>query len=243
VFRAVADDGDTLPDNARMEQLARTAPVEFLENCLRRYDREVKGYRCTLQKQERIKDRLQRTEVIDVAFREEPFSVFFQWREGARLAHRSLYVKGENKDMLLVRGAGVLAFGGVIERAPDGEDARNSGRYPLTEFGMKIGTQRTLASWVEARKNDALHVEFLGERKVKEAGDRVCWVLKRTRYQRPEDGGVTELTIYVDKENWLQVGSLLKGAENQVIGEYFFRDIRLNPEFKPDTFTREAVAK
>ena len=39
----------------------------------------------------------------------------------------------------------------------------------------------------------------------------------------------------------MQVGSTLKGADGQLLGEYFFRDIELNPEFKPDTFTREAL--
>ncbi len=78
--------------------------------------------------------------------------------------------------------------------------------------------------------------------KVKEAGDRVCWKLKRTDYKAPEDiDGVTDMTLYVDKETWLQVGSTLKGADGQLLGEYFFRDIELNLDFKPDTFTREAL--
>ena len=88
-----------------------------------------------------------------------------------------------------------------------------------------------------------MHVEFLGEVNVKEAGDRVCWKLHRTRYKAPEDGGVAESTFYYDKETWLQVGSTLKGADGQLIGEYFFNDVELNPDFKADTFTREAVQK
>src|SRR5438309_545674 len=41
-----------LPDNATMERLIQEDPCAFLENCLRRYQRDVKGYTCTLQKQE-----------------------------------------------------------------------------------------------------------------------------------------------------------------------------------------------
>jgi hypothetical protein len=40
----------------------------------------------------------------------------------------------------------------------------------------------------------------------------------------------------------MQVGSTLKGADGQLLGEYFFSDIELNPDFKPGTFTRDAVA-
>ena len=79
---------------------------------------------------------------------------------------------------------------------------------------------------------------------MKEVGDRLCWKLKRTGYKQPEDAdGVTDLTLYVDTENWMQVGSTLKGADGRLLGEYFFRDLELNPDFKADTFTREAVAQ
>ena len=78
-------------------------------------------------------------------------------------------------------------------------------------------------------------------KRIKEAGDRSCWILKRTGYRKPEEDGIAQLTLYVDKESWLQVGSILKGSEGQLIGEYFFRDIQLNPQFKPDPFTPDAL--
>src|SRR5437868_3339847 len=80
----VADDGKALPSAAGMERLARADPVAFLEGCLKRYDREVKGYTATMQKQERLRGKLQRTEVIEVAFREKPFSVRMEWKQGER---------------------------------------------------------------------------------------------------------------------------------------------------------------
>jgi hypothetical protein len=241
----VTDDGSPLPDAAGMERLARTDPIAFLENCLRRYDRDVKGYTLTMQKQERIEGKLQRSEIIAVQFRGDPFSVLFDWKEGARLAQKVLYVKGENNDKLLVLPKGKLAafVAGIVERDADGEDAKKSGRYPLTEFGLKIATQRTLGAWQAAKKNGTLNVEYLGEKKIKEAGDRVCYVLKRGGYRKPEEDGIAEFTAYIDKETWLQVGSVSKGMEGQLIGEYFFRDIKLNPEFKPDFFTREALKR
>jgi hypothetical protein len=239
-----ADDGKPLPSEAQMKGLAETDPVAFLEACIRRYDREVKGYHCTLHKQERLEGKLQPSEVIDVDFREKPFSVLMGWREGARLAKKTLYVKGENNDKILVKPAGLLAIAGVVERDTNGEDARKGSRLPITNFGIEIGTIHTWESWKRALAQNALHVEYQGEMKVKEAGGRVCWKLHRTHFKTPEDvDGVTDLTIYVDKENWLQVGSTLKGAEGQLLGEYFFSDIELNPKFPVGTFTREAVAR
>ncbi len=239
-----ADDGKPLPTEAQMKGLAQSNPIAFLEACIRRYDREVKGYRCIMHKQERLEGKLQPSEVIDAQFREKPFSVLMDWREGARLVKKALYIKDENKGMILVKPAGLLSIAGVVERDPNGEDARKGSRVPITEFGMEISAERTLASWQKAQAQNALHVEYQGEMKVKEAGGRVCWKLHRTHFKAPEDvDGVTDLTIYVDKETWMQVGSTLKGADGQLLGEYFFRDIELNPEFKPGTFTREAVAR
>ncbi len=154
-----------------------------------------------------------------------------------------MYIKGENKGQILVRPAGFLSVAGIVMCDPNGSDAQKGGRYALPEFGIKIGEQRALASWEKARKDKALHVEFLGEKRIKEAGDRPCWVLKRSGYKAPEEDGIAEFTGYFDKETWLQVGTVLKGVEGQLIGEYFFRDIKLNPHFEPGTFTRKALKR
>ena len=58
-----------------------------------------------------------------------------------------------------------------------------------------------------------------------------------------EEDGITELTTYIDKETWLQVGSVLKGEENKLVASYYFRDIKLNPDYKADQFTKAAVGE
>ncbi len=232
-----------LPDDVAMEHLAKTDSLAFFRQCLRRYDRTVRGYECVLDKTERLEGKLQPQEVIDVYFREEPFSALLEWQKNARLAKRSLYVRGQNKDKLLVLPNGkLLSLVGVVEREVDSPSAKQSGRYAQSEFGIKIGMERTVTTWMEAKKRDALHVEYLGAKKTPEAGNRVCYVFKRSRYDKPEEEGVTETTLYVDKETWLQVGSVLKGADG-MIGDYWFRDVKLNPDFKPDTFTRKRLSR
>jgi hypothetical protein len=239
----VPDNGGALPSEAALERMAKKDPVAFLETCVRRYDRDVKGFTATLRKQERIDGELQRSEVIDVACRAEPVSVLMRWKEGARRAAAVLYVKGENRDQLLVRPAGAFSVVGVVARDPNGIDARKASRYPIPEVAIKAGMLRTLSSWERARKDDALHVEYLGVKRVEEAGNRPCWVLRRTQYKHPEEDGITRLTTYIDTETWIQVGTILKNSEGQLIGEYFFRDIKLNPDFPPDAFTRDALKR
>jgi len=219
-------------------------PIAVLEKCLARYRKEVQGYTAIMYKQERIGGQLQKEEEIKVAFKENPHSVSFEWLKGARSAERALYVEGANNGKLLARPNGFLArkiAGEVVSRDVDGSDAHKAGRYTLKQFGMKKGTERSLATLKRLRAKKQLKVEYLGiHRAPPKAGNRLCYKFHAT-YTEPVDDGVTDLTIYIDKETWLQVGSQLKGKDGVTIGDYFFRDIKLNPEFPEDQFKRKAL--
>lgn len=233
------DQDGKLPSEAAMDKLAGSNPVAFLKASLARYNREVKGYSLTFQKQERIGGKLEKKELLDVKFRDKPFSVYMRWVEGARLAERVIYVEGENDGKMLVRPVGIGRFL-IVKRDPEGEEARKSGRYTLKQFGLKKGLQRSLFGFEGDQKAGTLHVQYLGKQKVKEAGDRTCWVLKR-RYEKPDDDGVADQTLYIDTENWLMVGTILKDHKGKLLAEYWFRDIKLNPDFGKDQFTRKAL--
>lgn len=229
--------------SARMESLAKSDPVAFLEACIARYDREVSSYRVLLVKQERIAGTLHPPEHMLCRFREKPFSVLMEWQQGARLAFRTLYVEGENDGQLLVRPAGLLSLAGVVTRDPEGTDAKASARYTAPQFGIQKGTQRTLYHWMKARDRGELRVVFNGLKPVPELGGLKCWELVRPDFGQPEDGGVMSATFYFDPANWMQVGSVLRGKDGEVIGTYFWRDLELNAEHAKDTFTREALSK
>jgi hypothetical protein len=237
------DDGKELPADSKMARLAETDPMAFLEACIARYDREVKGYWCTLIKQERINGELHKPEETRVGFREEPFSVLMEWRKNENKAKRVLYVKGENKDMIIALPAGLAALSGLWERPVDGAEARASSRYPINEFGIRLGMLRTLAPWRAAAKRGTLHIVYVGEQKVPELDGRLCYVLKRIDYEKPEDDGITEATYFFDKETWLQTGSILKGEGGKTIATYFFRDVEVNPKFDADLFARDSVKR
>jgi hypothetical protein len=223
------------------EALPEKDPVAFLEKCLKHYDRTVKGYRTVFHKQERIGGRLNKPEEIRVSFREKPYSVFFEWLKGKGLVDRALYVAGENNGKMLVRPV-IRLFKKYREVDPEGTYARRAGRYTIKEFGLRKGTERTLDSWKKARARGALHLKYLGVFTVDELGGRECYQFRRTPYDPPEDDGITDLTIFIDKKNLLQVGSILRGKKGR-IASYFFKDLRLNPKFKPDQFTVAALIR
>jgi hypothetical protein len=223
-----------------VEMLNTDAP-KFLQMSLDRYDREVQGYSCILVKKEVVNGTEKPMEKTECYFKEKPFSVYMNWLKGAGLAQRVLFVKGENNDKMLVRPAGLLAFAGVVSRDTDAPDAKKAGRYIITQFGIKMGSERTLKAMLSARSRDALFVKYHGTFIVPEVGDRLCYKIVRTPYTPLEDEGVYELTLYFDVETWLQVGSILKGPNDQFIAEYFFRDVKINPTFKKNQFTKSAL--
>jgi hypothetical protein len=211
-----------------------------MEYSLLRYDREITDYRLTMLKHERIGGVLHKQERVEVSFRAHPFSVLMIWKEGARRAQKSLFVRGENHDQLVVRPTGLGSFLTVL-RDPYGPEVRDSSRYPPTEFGLRTGTVKALQAWRAAQARGDLQVAYLGEELLPQAGDRLCWVVQRTGYTRREEDGITRSRFYIDKENWLQVGSIVWGKDDDLLGEYFFRDIDLEPDFPPDTFSRSKL--
>jgi hypothetical protein len=165
-----------------------------------------------------------------------------EWKKGERLAKRTLYVEGENDDQLLVMPAGLLALAGIVKRDPHGSDAKASSRYPATEFGIQVGTIRSLKWWKWARDRGDLYVRYEGLAEVPELGGLACWKIRR-HYANPEDDGITEAVFYFDPSTALQVGSVLLNAKGELIARYFFRDVQLNPDFPSDTFTQAGLKR
>jgi uncharacterized protein DUF1571 len=222
------------------QELLHYHPLQFLEMSLERYKREVAGYTTRFLKQERIGGTLNPPETLDVWFREQPFSVLMYWLDGPHKGQKALYVAGENDGKLLARGAGLLGFRIWTKNVDDAEAKRN-GRYTIDQFGIYLGTQRAVASMKKAEERGTLRLTYEGIYAVPQLGNRECYKIVRTPYDPLEEDGLNELTIYLDCENWLQVGSVLKDSQGQLIAEYYFRDLKLNPPFKKEQFTRAAL--
>lgn len=224
------------------EELAKRKPVEFLELCLAEYDKNVTcGYRCHFVKQERVKAKLRDPEKLRVNFRAKPFSVHMFWLEGAEYCESSMYVQGENDGKLLARSMLFDIRGPVVTRPVNAPDAKSASRFPITEFGIKAGMVSTIRSMKAAMEKGTLTMSYEGIDKPAKVGDRPCYKLVRTPYDPPEDDNIMKLTIWIDCDTLMQVGSELIDVEGNLIAEYYFRDIELNPAFSDEQFTRKAL--
>lgn len=224
-----------------LESLLHHDPILVLEWCRAKYASEVKGYTCTFCKQERVKGKLLKAEKIDVHFCQEPFSVHMHFVEGGGRAAKVIYPDGADMKTLVARPKGAVLGVLTIRQAVDSSEAKDSSRFPITEFGIDKGTESTIASMTKARARGALHVRYEGVYNVPELDNRECYKLVRTPYDRPELEGISHYTLYIDKELMLQTGSILRDADGNLIANYFFKDVKLNPEFNEKQFTRDAL--
>jgi len=216
-------------------------PLGYLESCLERCEKEVQGYICTFRKQERVQGRLLKAEKIVAHCREKPFSVHMDWLEGEGKAKKVLYVEGENDGKMLVRAKGPIAGLIVLTKDPEGPETKAAGRFPVTRFGMIHGLRSVVESMQAAKGRGTLHVRYEGKVKLAEAGDRELHQFVRTPYEPPEVDGIHHLTVFIDPVTGLQVGSIVKNAAGELIAEYFFSEIQLNPRFSAEQFTRKAI--
>jgi Protein of unknown function (DUF1571) len=238
-------DTAALPSTAEMEHLARTDPLAFLENCLQRCRREVRAYRAVWLKQDRVDGLLRPKALIEVCFREEPYSLFLRWREGTGKAESVLYVEGENDNKLLARLSDAFLrqlLGEVVPFDPDGPEVTQAAPLPVTKFGFRHSIERALADCQELQKKGELDLKFLGEAVAPEAGDRTCYRFQYTPLEPGEGTAHRRLTLYLDKDTWLLVGRVGAGEDGEPVNISFYRDVRLNPDFAPDQFQRSALA-
>jgi hypothetical protein len=141
--------------------------------------------------------------------------------------------------------------------------AQEQSRYCIRDAGLYRSMLRTHEAWKARQAAGELKTEYLGKKTPPQIG-RECHVIKRTCPRTEMDAfevggtastdpkvvaaeGFTEVTIYIDAERWLQVGTELYRTEpdgtHVLVGAYYFRDVQLNFSFPPDAFTTEALKR
>lgn len=238
---AVAPSAPTTRSAKTFAELCRDDPVEAVACSMRRYKAEVEGYSCTLVKCERINGKLRAPETIACDFQESPFAVIMRWVDGKDRAEAMLYAADQNDNQLLIVPAAealkaLLRVSGrsAARRSLTSDDAKSASRYPANEFGIYCGSARVYTAWKAAQDRGALRTRYDGLRPIPELNGRPCHVVRRTCLV-PEEEGLTQVTIFFDDETLLQTGAVLM-AGDELIGSYYFRDVRLNPKFDATHF-------
>ena len=150
---------------------------------------------------------------------------------------------------------------GITMTPVSGSMAKGASRYCMCDAGLYRAMLRSHTVWKKRQEDGALHWRLAGKRAIEPAGGRICYVVERTcmspevdpfeiggepnirSQDNPADVGQVRITLFIDAERWLQVGSELHRQDGHLLAAYYFRDINLNPSFDDDTFTPDGLKK
>lgn len=218
-----------------LESVAQRDPLGFLKFCLRSVERDVRDYRCTFMKKERLPTGMTEEQKIAVRYREDPFSVRMEWLEHAGRASVVTFVKGrwgsggEQLANVIPSGIfGLLAPGGV-KRDIHGKDMRKSSRRTIDQFGFRSSLELIIKYCELAADDPYYSLEYQG--RAFRTG-RECFRFERRLPYREAGGAWPDhlLRFYIDVE-WLvpvAVFAYSDAAGERLLGSYISKDVELN---------------
>lgn len=162
---------------------------------------QLNDYTATLTKRELINGRLM-TQVMNLKFREEPFSVYLQFGE-PNAGREILYVHGRNQNQILAHeGQGLSALAGTLELDPNGERAMAENRHPVTDLGLKRMLELVLEQWNVESQFGEIEVRYYPDARL---GNITCQVIE-TAHPRPRRQFRYQTSrVYFDAQSHLPV--------------------------------------
>ncbi len=230
-----------------LETMASENPVKFFEFLLEQYDQRVRDYTCTFNKKELVCGRMTKEQVIEVHFREEPFSVRFKWIKNQDKCHRALYVEDrwlEDDKQMAVAEPGAIAriFVPYVMRAIHGKDAAKSSRRTIDQFGVGNSIRLVLKYCKMAEKEGVLGFNYKGKGKV---DDRETLVFERHLPYNGEGCRWPDrvLVVHVDKDWLVPVLCVAYGddAKKELLGMYLTTNIDFNVNLPDSVFTKKGM--
>ncbi|MCP4712875.1 MAG: DUF1571 domain-containing protein [Planctomycetes bacterium] len=223
-------------DPARVVKLAQTDHIALINLALNTYQKRVRDYTATFYKQERIKGKLKKTELINVMFREKPFSLFMKWEKNAGKIDKLLYVEGQNNNQMLVHPTGLFSGLKSVKRDPCDKEVKSTCLCTCDEFGFYRSMKNLLSEYQTAQKNGDLKIKYLGEKKIQ--GHR-CLILERTLPNKKQYPNA-RLIMEFDVECLLPVTLTCYDWKGKLIAKYSFKDLKFNVgltsnKFHPNT--------
>jgi hypothetical protein len=215
--------------------MAQKSPEKLLQIALKRYYERIQDYTCTFTKLERLGNRFGKEQVIDIKFRESPFSVMMYWVKNSDKAERVIFVKGENEDQAVVRPAGPLArlLVNSIRQSIDSPLARRASRRRIDQFGFANALMLSLKYYRHA--TDLGHKTSLSYGGMREINGRSAIKLVRRLPNLPEYPDQT-LEIYLDKKWLLPTALVCRDEKGELLGRYTYTDVQINVGLSTDDF-------
>jgi len=202
---------------------------------------QIRDYSAVLVKRERIGDEVGDYERMFVKVRHEPFSVYLYFLAPNNLkGQECVYVENKNDGKMWAHGVGMRGkMFGTVSLKPDGVIAMQGQRYPLTEMGILNLTRRLVEVAEHDIKYGECEVKFYRGAKV---ADRQCTCIEAIHPVPRRNFRFHLARIFVDDELNVPIRYAAyswpreKGGAPELIEEYTYLDLKLNPGFTDADF-------
>ncbi|MGF1582674.1 MAG: DUF1571 domain-containing protein [Gemmataceae bacterium] len=203
---------------------------------------KVQDYSCTMVKQERVGGKLQQEHVMDVKFRNTPFSISMKWRSPKSFEGQEVvYVHGRNKNHMRVKKAGFVGRFGFVSIDPNSALVKQHSRHTITEAGLANLIARIYRDWYRERNYNRAQVK-IGEYRFNK---QPCTRIEVTQTQRTKDVYCYRTVLYLDKTtripvrlecyDWPRQGG---PAGGEVLEIYSYLNVRYNVQLTDADFNK-----
>lgn len=242
---------DALTPLQKLQRQLEAEPLTALKSLLADYEREVRDYRCTFIKKERVNGTLREEQVMEAKFKEDPFSVHLNWTAlGGSLAQQAIYVDGkwigdDGEKMAQVQPAGKVLqlLANRVKQNIYGASAKKASRKFIDSFGVANSLRMIIEFSQKAYERGELKLRYVGEGEI--AGRRT-FVIERRLPFTTEDGEYPDalLIVHIDQEFGVPAAAMAYSSETpsdeSLLGSYLWTDLKLNvgladTDFEPDT--------
>jgi hypothetical protein len=205
---------------------------------LKKIEREVKDYTCTLVKRERVDGKLTDYEYMFTKVRHQPLSVYLYFLPPPKgqTDHSSgrevIYVAGQNDGNLVAHEAkGLKALVGAVQLKPTSTMAMQGNRYPITEVGLLNLTRRLVEVGESDRKFAECNVEYKPNSKI---NGRSCTLIEVEHPTPRKNFRYHKALIYIDDELEIPVRfeaydwPRAAGGQPLLLEEYTYVNVKFN---------------
>jgi hypothetical protein len=209
---------------AEVVELVREDPAVLWKKSMRRFVLTADDYTGVLYKQERIKGKLGKEQVVEFKFRERPYSIFMRWIKNPGKIDKLLYIEKQNENKMLLHPAGLLGFIKSIEKDPYDKEVLKSTRKPCTEFGLLKVMQGLAEEYELDEGRSKITTKFIRQF---EEGKRE-YVLLEQIYDNPEKGEVAKRVITYDVKMMLPTQRQVYDSQNNLLYKYSYTNLKFN---------------
>ncbi len=161
----------------------------------------IDDYETTFLKRERVNGRLVE-HTMHMKLREKPFSVYLKYGE-PYVGREILFIDGQNGGKMWAHeGSGLRALVGTVSLDPQGAEAMDGNRYPITMIGMRNLLETIIDQWKQESVYGEIDVKFYPDAKLR---GRACKVVEASHPRRRRQFKFQKTRLYVDDETKLPI--------------------------------------